>query len=87
MNGETTTKGRHKMTLDEYMADQDDYKAWHAGIHEMAELLDEAIGRLAVMQAERDCWEGLAQTARQRCDMLARDRDQWQDRCMAYKRA
>ncbi len=54
------------MTLDEYMADDDDYRAVVIDAHEAVVLLEESINRLTMMTAKRDLWRDLARKAMDR---------------------
>jgi hypothetical protein len=75
-----TTKGRHEMTLDEYMADDDEYRAVHIKAHEAAVLLEEAIGRIADLTADRDNWRDQCMDARKEWLAAIADRDNWKYR-------
>ena len=65
------------MTLDEYMADDDDYRAVHIEAHEAAVLLEEAIGRIADLTADRDNWRDQCMDARKEWLAAIADRDSW----------
>jgi len=56
------------MTLDEYTAAQesDGNLFWRLDAGDHQNLLDEAVERLELMTAERDCWESLALRAQAR---------------------
>jgi hypothetical protein len=78
MNSETTTKGRHEMTLDEYTAGGiEHYQLQH---EEACNMLDDAIGRIADLTADRDNWRDQCMDARREWQAVIADRDNWKYR-------
>jgi hypothetical protein len=78
MNSETTTKGRNEMTLDEYMAGTS--KAWIGFRENHMNMLDDAIGRIADLTADRDNWRDQCMDARREWEAVIADRDNWKYR-------
>ena len=63
------------MTLDEYMAGTD--KAWIGYSGDHRNLLDEAVGRLRDMTADRDSWIEQCMDARREWEAAIAERNSW----------